>query len=64
MGGGILYFKEGVQYEELSLKNNHEEVEGLWVWVRDWGNKGTFVVGVCYRLPDQAEPIEAFFLLL
>jgi len=63
-GGGIaLYIKKWIEYEELSLKNNHEQVESLQVRIRDWGNKGNLVVGVYCRRPDQEEPIDkAFFL--
>ena len=35
-GGGIaLYIKKSIQCEELSLKNSHEQVESLWVRIRD-----------------------------
>jgi len=35
-GGGIaLYIKKWVQCEELSPKNSHEQVESLWVRIRD-----------------------------
>jgi len=36
--------------QELSLRNSHEQVKSLWVRIRDWGNKGNLVVGVCYIL--------------
>jgi len=62
-GGNALYIKKSVHCEGLSLKNSHEQVESLWVRIRDRGNKGNLVVGVYYRLPDQGEPVdEAFFL--
>jgi len=65
-GGGVaLYIKKSIQCEYLSLKNSHEQVESLWVRIRDRGNKGTLVMGVYYRLPDQGEPTdEAFFFQL
>jgi len=54
-----------VECEKLSLTNGHEQVDRLWVRVRDQGNKGSFVVGVYYRPPDQVEPVnEVFFLQL
>jgi len=54
-----------VECEKLSLTNGHEQVDRLWVRVRDHGNKGSFVVGVYYRPPDQVEPVnEVFFLQL
>jgi len=47
------------------MKNSHEQVENLWVRIRDRGNKGNLVVGVCYRPPDQGESTdEALFLQL
>jgi len=65
-GGGVaLYIKKSIQYEELSLKNSHEQVESLWVRIRNRGHKGNLVAGVYYRPPDQGEPTdEAFFLQL
>jgi len=58
-GVGIaLYIKEGIECEELFLKNGHEQAESLGVRVRDQGNKGSLVVGVYYRLSDQAEPVD------
>lgn len=44
-----LCIKRWNECEELSLKNSHEEVESLWVRIRDPGNKGNLVPGVCYR---------------
>jgi len=65
-GGGIaLYIKKSIECEELSLKNSHEQVESLWVRIRDRGEKGNLVMGAYYRLPDQGEPAdEAFFCQL
>ncbi|TRZ09406.1 hypothetical protein HGM15179_017703 [Zosterops borbonicus] len=45
------YIKRWIEWEELSLKNSHQQVESLWVTIRDRGNKGNLVVGVYYRLP-------------
>jgi len=65
-GGGVaLYIKKALQSEELSLKNNHEQVESLWVRTGERDNKRNLVVGVYYRPPDQEELIdEVFFLQL
>ncbi|KAM6103455.1 uncharacterized protein LJ206_014212 [Theristicus caerulescens] len=63
-GGGVaLYVKKLMECEELSLKNSHEQVERLWVRIRDRGNKGNLVVGVYCRPPDQGEPIDKDFFL-
>ena len=63
-GGGVaLYLKKWIDCEELSLKNSHEPVESLWVRNGDRGNKGNFVVGVHYRLPDRGGPTDKAFLL-
>jgi len=61
--GVALYVKKWIEREELSLKNNHEQVEILWVRIGDRGKNGNLVVGVYCRLVDQGQPIdEAFFL--
>jgi len=58
-----LSVKKWIECEELSLKYSHEQVESLWVRIRDGGSKGSLVVGVSYRPPHQGEPSnEAFFL--
>ncbi|XP_014813222.1 PREDICTED: uncharacterized protein LOC106897227 [Calidris pugnax] len=63
-GGGVaLYVKKWLECEELLLKSSHDQVESLWVGIRDWDNKGSLVVGVYYRPPDQAEPVNDAFLL-
>jgi len=64
MGGGVaLYMKKWIECEELSLKGSHNQVESLWVRIRDQGNKGNLVAGVYYRWPDQWELIDEAFLL-
>jgi len=65
-GGGIFfYIKKSMQFEELFLKNSHEQVESLGALQLETGEKGNLVVGVYYRPPDQGEPTdEAFFLQL
>jgi len=41
-GRGIaLYIKKCIECEDLSLKNSQEQVEILWVRIRDQGNRGT-----------------------
>lgn len=45
-----LRIKRWIKCEELSLKSSHEQVESLWVRIRDRGNKGNLVAGVYYRL--------------
>ena len=64
MGTGVpLYIEKWIECEELSLKNNHEQVESLWIRIKDQGNKESLVVDVYYRLPNQGEPIHEAFLL-
>lgn len=63
-GGGVaIYGKDGIDCTELSLKNSNAQVKSLWVKVRDQANKGNFVVGVYYRLPDQGEEVDEQFVL-
>jgi len=57
-GGFALHIKKTLQNEELFLKNNHEQVESLWVRIGERGNKGNLVVGVYYRPPDQEDLID------
>jgi len=61
-GEGVApYFNKGIECEELPLKNGHEPVKSIWVTVRDWGRKRSFVISVYYRTPNQAVPVgEAF----
>ena len=63
-GGGVaLYVKEWIDCEELPLRNSQEQVENLWVRIRDRTNKGQLVIGVYYRPPDQGEAVDEAFLL-
>ena len=63
-GGGVaLYINKWIECEELSLKNSHEQVESLWIRIRDRDNKANLMVAVYYRLPDQGKPIHEAFLL-
>ena len=57
------YVKERIDYEELLLRNSQEQVESLWVRIRDGTNKGQLVIGVYYRPPDQGEAVDEAFLL-
>lgn len=41
--GVALYLKRYIECKELPLRNSHEQVESLWVKVRDWTSKGHLV---------------------
>ena len=56
-------FSEGIDCEELCLRNSHNQVKRLWVKIKDWSSKGHLVAGVCYRPNDQEEAVDAAFLL-
>jgi len=63
--GIAFYIKEGIECEELSLKNGNKQIKSLWARDRDRSNKGSFVFGVYYEPSDQVEPVDgAFFLQL
>ena len=63
-GGGVaFYVREWIDCEELPLRNTQEQVESLWVRIRDRTNKGQLVIGVYYRPPDQGETVDEAFLL-
>ena len=63
-GGSVaLYIREGIDCEEMPLRNRHRQAESLWVRVKDHNNKGHLVVRVYYRPPDQGEPVDEAFLL-
>ena len=61
--GGAHYVRKGIDCEELCLRNSHNQVKSLWVKIEDRSSKGHLVVGVCYRPPDQGEPVDEAFLL-
>jgi len=61
--GVALNIKKSIYCEALSLNNSHEQVESLWVRIRDRGNKGNLVFGVHYRPPRQGEPTVEVCLL-
>ena len=63
-GGRVaLYVRKWIDCKELYLKNSHNQVRSLWVKIEDRSSKGHLVVGVCYRPPDQGEPVDEAFLL-
>lgn len=63
VGEALFYIKKGRECEELSLKNGHRQEKLL--SVRDQGNKGSLVVHIYFRPPDQEKPVdEDFFLQL
>jgi len=51
--GVALYIKKLTEYEELSLKNSHEQVKSFWVRIGERGNKGNQG-----DPPDQGEPTD------
>lgn len=48
---------------EFALRNDQEQVETLWVKIKDWTDKGHHVVGVYYKPPNQKEPVDEAFLI-
>ena len=63
--GVAIYTRKGIKWEKPPLENSHELIKSLWLTVRDQGRKGSLVIGVYYRPPDQTEPVdEAFYLQL
>ena len=63
VGGGGRVGLYVIDCEELCLSNSHDQVESLWVKIRDQSSKGYLMVGVCYRPPGQGEPVDEAFLL-
>eukprot|EP00075_Anas_platyrhynchos_P019479 XP_027308732.1 uncharacterized protein LOC101793245 [Anas platyrhynchos] len=62
-GGEVaLCFRKWIDCEELCLRNSCDQVESLWVKIKDQSSKGYLVVGVCYRPPDQGESVDKAFL--
>lgn len=62
----VTFFILPVLWHHLSyypLRNSPEQVESLWVKIKDWTNKGHLVVGVYYRSPNQGEPVDEASLL-
>lgn len=46
-----------------SLKNINEQVDRLWVKIRDQANKKNFVVRVCYSLPHKRGDVDEVLFL-
>lgn len=45
------------------MRNSHDQIESLWVKIKDRSSKRHLVAGVCYRPPDQEEAVDKAFLL-
>lgn len=52
-----LSVKKLIDCTERSLKNSDEQIEGLRLKMGGQANKGNFVAGVYYRLPNQGDPV-------
>ena len=65
--GGVAFcvrnWIDWIDCEELRLKNSHDQVESLWIKIKDQSSKGLLVGGVCYKPPGQREPADEAFLL-
>ena len=63
-GGGVaLCVRKWINCEELCLRKSHDQVESLWVKIKDRSSKGHLVAGVCCRPPDQEEAVDEAALL-
>ncbi|PKU37320.1 mitochondrial fission process protein 1 [Limosa lapponica baueri] len=59
-GGGVgLYNRE--RFDCIELDSCDDKVECLWVRMKGKANKGDFVLGVCYRPPNQDEEADEVF---
>ncbi|PKU42004.1 mitochondrial fission process protein 1 [Limosa lapponica baueri] len=59
-GGGVaLYIREC--FGCIELDSSDDEVECLWIRMKGKANKGDFVLGVCYRPPNQGEEADDVF---
>ncbi|PKU44107.1 rna-directed dna polymerase from mobile element jockey-like [Limosa lapponica baueri] len=59
-GGGVaLYIR--VCFDCIELDSSDDEVECLWVRMKGKANKSNFVLGVCYRPPNQDEQVHEVF---
>lgn len=56
-----LYIRKGIECEDLSLKNSQEQFKSLRVTVKEQGSKGSLVIRIYYRPPNQVEPIDGTF---
>lgn len=50
-----LCVKKMTKYEELSVTNSHQQVEILWIRIRDQDSKGSLMGGVYSRSIDKEE---------
>jgi len=57
------YVRKWINCEELCLRKSHDQVESLWVKIKDRSSKGHLVAGVCCRPPDQEEAVDEAALL-
>jgi len=61
-GGGVaLYVTEQLEYIELCLRVDEEQMESLWVRIKGQAHTGDTVVGVYYRPPDQKKEADHAF---
>jgi len=61
-GGAALYVREQLEYIELCLGADEEQVGSLQVRIKAQALKGDIIVGMYYRPPDQEEEVdEAFY---
>jgi len=64
-GGRVgLYVRNWIDCEDLYLRNSHDQLENLWVKIKDRSSKGHLGAGVCCRPPDQEEAVDEAFLIL
>jgi len=61
--GVALCVKKWIDCEELPLRNSQEQMESLWIKIRDGSNKSRTVARIYNMTPDQGEPIDKAFLL-
>ncbi|KAJ7425036.1 mitochondrial fission process protein 1 [Pitangus sulphuratus] len=60
--GVALYVQQHLECIKLCPGVDDEQVESLWVWIKEQISKGDTVVGVRYRMPDQEKRVyEAFY---
>ncbi|PKU43055.1 rna-directed dna polymerase from mobile element jockey- hypothetical protein [Limosa lapponica baueri] len=57
--GVVLYIREC--FDCIELDTSDDKVECLWIKMKGKANKGDFVLGVCYRPPNQDEEADEVF---
>jgi len=62
-GGAALYVQDCVDCEEFPLRKGEEQVENLWVRIRERTNKGHLVPEVYHRPPDEEKSADETFFL-